>query len=226
MIQRIHEIKTGTKLIGIHGKAGSGKDTICAYLAENYQNVYREAFADSLKATCAAAFGVPLSYFYDLDMKEIINPYWGVSYRKMAQYLGTELFRNNIDSLIPEGRSDFWIRRLTGLINGDLIGSSENQNGAFVSYNEDDIIVVPDVRFGNETDWIQANSGIVIWVQRPDSLQVGINGHISEADIDTNGMYKISNFDTLRSLYDQVDFFAQSEGLKPIETNEIDLSKI
>lgn len=223
MIQKVHEVTTGVKLIGIHGKAGSGKDTICSYLHEHYKNVYREAFADSLKATCAAAFGVPLDFFHDPDMKEITDEFWGVSYRKMAQYLGTEMFRDNIAGLLPDGRSDFWIRRLTGLLNGQLIGSSDLQNNDFITYTEEDVIIVPDVRFGNETDWIESNGGVVIHIHgfiSPTRRDVPF--HSSESEISTATMYSISNTGTLEDLHEKVAHFAIIQELEP----SIDISQI
>ena len=103
------------KLIGIHGHAGVGKDTVADYLGR-YQNVYKEAFADPLKRACAAAFGVPLEWFYDRELKEQ-KLFWGVTPRQTAQFVGTEMFRETIHKLTGGGTpKDFlpshWIRLL------------------------------------------------------------------------------------------------------------------
>lgn len=226
MIQRIHEVTSGVKLIGVHGKAGSGKDSICYYLSQNYKHVYKEAFATPLKEACAKAFGLPVDFFNDTEMKELTNVFWNVSPRKMAQYVGTELFRNNIEGLIADGRSDFWIRRLTGLLNGDLTGADTNQ-GDYIDYGAEDTVVVTDVRFGNEADWIVSNGGIMIHITREGSDgNVGIAGHPSEADIDTSQMWLIVNDGSLEDLHEDVERFVTAYTNTYNLESLIDISKL
>jgi len=216
MIQRVHEVTSGVKLVGIHGKAKSGKDSICWYLSQNYKRIYKEAFATPLKEACAKAFGVPIDFFNDSDMKEMTNDYWGVSPRKMAQYVGTELFRDHIEGLIADGRSDFWIRRLTGTLNGDLTGADENQ-GDYVGYESGDTVIITDVRFSNESDWVLSNGGIMIHVIRDSATgNVGISNHPSEANIDTTDFYLIDNNFSLEDLHEAVDTFAQLNELESL----------
>ncbi len=197
---------TDLKLIGIHGHAGVGKDTIGAYLASNYCNVYGESFAAPLKEACAWAFGLDREDFDDPDLKNEVNEYWGVSPRMMAQFVGTELFRQGIIHYglpIKQDSRNFWIHRLAGRLTGALNEYKTNP------YTSGDCVVIRDVRFQNEYDWIIQNEGIVIHVVRPGFTgNVGIANHASEAGISFNtpeATFHVSNDSTLNHLYEQVD---------------------
>ena len=196
---------TDLKLIGIHGHAGVGKDTISAYLHSNYKNVYGEAFAGPLKDACVEAFGIEREFFDDPDLKNIPNEYWKVSPRQIAQFVGTELFRQNIWQLVGwDVGNSFWIHRLEGRLTGAL-GEYKNN-----PYAPGDCVIISDVRFQNEYDWIIANEGIIIHVTRPGCTgNVGISGHSSEAGIPNfhtpEAYFHVDNSGTLDELYAKVD---------------------
>lgn len=194
---------TDLKLIGIHGHAGVGKDTIGAYLQYNYCNVYGESFADPLKEACAWAFGLDRDDFDDPDLKNVVNEYWGVSPRAMAQFVGTEMFRTIVAQLLKGTGDNFWIYRLAGRLTGAL---NEYKT---TPYTPGDCVIIRDVRFQNEYDWIVANEGIVIHVTRPGHTgNVGISNHASEAGISfttPEATFHVSNDSTLEHLYEQVD---------------------
>jgi hypothetical protein len=137
------------QLIGIYGRAGSGKDTIAEYLYTHFKNVYSKAFAEPLKAAAAIAFGIDPDIFNNRAFKEQTNPFWGVSPRQIAQFFGTEMFRDTAPKLLGvEMGTNFWIHRLEGQLNGDLYTYEEGE------YCDGDTVVIPDVRFQNEYDWI------------------------------------------------------------------------
>ena len=56
-------------LIGLSGKAGSGKDTAAEYLMAMH-GFRQVAFADPLRAVVSAVFGVPPADFRDREAKE------------------------------------------------------------------------------------------------------------------------------------------------------------
>lgn len=58
------------QIVGISGRAGAGKDTLAAALAEHHQLV-PVAFAATLKEICAHLFDVPLQYFNDRELKNV-----------------------------------------------------------------------------------------------------------------------------------------------------------
>lgn len=197
------------KLIGIYGHAGVGKDTVSAHLHFTYKNVYGESFAGPLKAACSEAFGIDLEDFTDPDVKNVINDYWGVSPRMIAQFVGTELFRNNVGKLLDTKYmiipgENFWITRLGGRLIGAL---NEYKNNP---YTPGDCVVISDVRFQNEYDWIIANDGIVIHLTRPGFIgNVGIINHASESGISNlhtpEATFHVSNDSTLEALYEKVE---------------------
>ena len=191
-------LSNGVNLIGISGHAGSGKDSLATYLHTFYQNVYIESFAGPLKAACSQAFGIPIEQFSDRDLKEERNEYWNVSPREIAQYIGTEFFRERINELTRDDPS-FWIRRLEGKLLGQLLLEGDGE------YAEGDTVIIQDVRFQDEYDWIVGTGGIILHITRPGHIgNVGISGHASEAGFEfTNPevTHVIENNGTLEELF-------------------------
>ena len=198
------------KLIGICGHAGAGKDTVGKYLIDTRDNTYKLAFADPLKMAVKEMFGVMEDDLYDSVMKERPNNFWGVSPRQMAQFFGTEMVRDTLPKLIPDVGQNFWVHRMVQ----KLIGA-ENQ----VEYDSDDVVVITDVRFQNEYDWIINNGGIIIHLTRTGADgTVGIPGHASEAGIHFHaGMqtYSLDNDTTLEALYEKVDTIIAHANIYP-----------
>lgn len=190
------------KLIGIHGHAGVGKDTAAMWITQNYEACYGEAFAKPLKAACAAAFGIPRDYFNDPELKEQ-ETFWSVSPRKIAQFVGTEMFRQGSAALYVDKGPSHWVNfleaRLTGL-------SAPPEGEGF--YESGDTVIISDVRFQDEADWIWNNGGHIIHILRPGHEgKVGIAGHASESGIDytnSNNWSLIRNDSSLEVLYAQL----------------------
>lgn len=189
------------QLIGITGHAGSGKDTVASYIQKKYKNTYIEHFADPLKKACAAAFGIPENWFYDRELKEQETP-WAVSPRKIAQFVGTEMFRTVVTNLYGEFTYSHWIR----LLEMRLTGVSHPPEGEGY-YSSGDTIIIPDVRFQDEAEWIQQNRGIILRITRKGfEGSVGILGHASEISY-SSGDYVIYNDNSKEILYETVDEF-------------------
>lgn len=199
------------KLIGIHGKAGSGKDVIATYLHKTRPNTWTEAFANPLKAAAAAMYGIPLERFNDREHKELPNDYWNVSPRQIAQFFGTEMVRNTIGMLIPEIGTDFWVKRMEGRLTNQLDD---------IEYEPGEVVVIPDVRFQNEYDWVLAQGGIIIHLTRSgaDGI-VGIRSHASEAGISNihtlERNWPICNDKSLDELYAEVDKCVSAYSIYP-----------
>lgn len=196
-------------IIAITGKAGSGKDTIADYLHEKYHNVWVESFATPLKRVCSEAFGIPLENFNDSELKEQTDEFWKVSPRKIAQFVGTEMFRDQVKWLVPGITDNFWIARMDALINGQL----DTIEGA--TYDQDDTIVISDLRFQNEYQYVSAKSGLIIHLTRDDAPDtVGIPGHSSESGIIFDDIvYSVTNNGTKEELYAQVEEILTASGI-------------
>ena len=195
-------LSSGIKLIAISGAAGSGKDTVCNFLCDTYKDYYYEPFAYGLKQAAAAAFGIPEEAFHDRDKKEIPDPFWQVSPRKIAQFFGTEMFRQTIKNLIPHVQENFWVERMYGRLNGHLVPDDVG------AYEPGDTVVIPDLRFQNEYEFLIANKAIILHLTRPGADgTVGIPNHPSEAGINFHtkeNFYEIINDGTIAELHRKV----------------------
>lgn len=177
-------------LIGVLGRKGSGKDTISDYIVNKYR-YEKMVLAEPLKNACKILFNFSDEQLYG-DQKETIDPSWGTSPRKVFQYLGTDIFRNDIHKIIPDIGDNFWVNLLRIKYLQKL---KENKNIK---------IIMSDIRFQNEVDMVRQLGGIVIKLTRP-SIN-NSDAHESEKNIDNiNGNFNIINDGTLEELYKKVD---------------------
>ena len=124
-------------LFGIHGKAGSGKDTVAKHLTDNY-GFLRNAFADPLKRAAQQMFYLTQAETWEDSLKEVVIPYWGMSPRELFQKLGTEGGRNVFGE-------DVWLKRWLY---------------HYRQFKDNTHYVVPDVRFENEATHVRSLGGV------------------------------------------------------------------
>lgn len=181
-------------IVGIIGKAGSGKDTIGDFLVDRYA-FKKFSLADRLKACVQVMFMLDDCTMHSREAREKPLkdfPEWSV--RKLLQFIGTELFRNNFDQ-------DIWVKLLKKQIRE----------------SEANLIVVTDVRFPNEIEGIMEMSNsedfkvcfIKVFREGKDGYNVGIANHASEK-YDLEGDYMINNNGTILELYDKVSSIINS----------------
>lgn len=165
------------KFIGLAGKAGSGKDSAREILERNH-GYHGFAFADPIRRMLGQL--IDPKYINDRDKKESPIPGLWVSYRELAQTLGTEWARECLCD-------NFWLK---------------------VAYNhmqtiKSDYIVISDVRFANEAQWVRNMGGILWQIDRPGLDPV--REHISESDtfkIDK----RLQNDGSLSDLVSKIDY--------------------
>jgi hypothetical protein len=140
-------------IIGLNGIAGAGKDSVADGLIQwslqGNRELYpmrKESFAGGLKRACIELFGFADNAYEDRTIKEGIDPVWGFSPRWAAQYVGTDLLREHI-------ADDFFIRSMISRCN------KAAQH-----------VVVSDVRFDNEAEWILSVGGIVLTIDAGDRI--------------------------------------------------------
>lgn len=177
-------------IIGVNGYAGAGKDTVCNMIREQliHNDIPTEklAFANPLKRATAEAFGIPLEDFHDEDKKDVRNSFWGLSPREMLQKVGTDCFRDIV-------RYDFWIKRMEQAV-----------------HNSDaEVILISDVRFQNEAEFVWRMNGVILIVSREGkTANVGIANHKSNNIVECEGKEKdsfaINNSGTLSELHRKV----------------------
>jgi hypothetical protein len=182
------------KIIGISGKKFNGKDTIGDYLVKKY-GYTRIGFADALKEACRCIFGFDEEQLYG-NKKETIDDFWKVTPRAILQYVGTDMFRDNIEKIIPHVKKDIWLRVIEKKINNIL------------EINPDSKFVITDLRFENESQFINKLGGIKIRVTRQINNDKNnlYSFHDSEKEIDKLSVnYDMSNDGTLNELYENID---------------------
>lgn len=192
-------------LIGLSGKAGSGKSTAADYLTL-WHGYHQFAFAGALKHVVQTVFP-----FTDSQMtcgKEVVDPRCGRSPRWCLQHLGTA-FR--------EAWPEVWIWNLRREILD------------FLALNGQRPIVVTDVRFEDEAEALKKMGAVLVRIERSEGLRMagrdarptrdagafgpcasGIPGHVSETDLDDYGVgggwdYVILNNGPVKDLYGNLE---------------------
>lgn len=151
------------RLIGITGKAGSGKDTAADYLVREHG--YRKyALAGPLKAMLRA-IDVPCD---TQEEKAAINPVFGVTNRYLAQSLGTEWMRECV-------AEDGWLRLARQYIETQRELSRLSEDGSPRG------VVVADIRYDNEAEMIKKMGGTILKINRRTEDIAG--SHVSETGI-------------------------------------------
>lgn len=152
------------RLIGITGRAKSGKDTSAGIIREYFQNQNKSvdiySFASPLKKIARDIFKFSDFELNTPDGKESHNNFWDITPRKFLQILGTDMFRNVF-------RDDVWLKCAE----------------LYLTDNMADVIIIPDVRFNNEAEFIKKYKGIIIQIYRS-NWENDFSGHVSEQGID------------------------------------------
>lgn len=183
------------KIIGIHGHAYAGKDTVAAFLMRGKKMApsHTISFATPLKVAADGIFG---HFNYALGDKEAMRPEWGVSQRVILQSLGASLRKGLGESI--------FINSLVKTLNYRFNCTSLND---YSSMTIPLYIIIPDVRFKNEVDWVYSQGGTILHVKRPGADgKVGIPQHISESTLTLKGenTYVILNDGSLKELEKKV----------------------
>ncbi len=184
-----------TKLIGLTGLAGAGKNEAANALVGHGWS--QDAFANRMRTAMLALDPIVWAddYYEPLRLAELVRDYgWDTTkreypeVRRLLQKFGTEAGREIhgencwVDALMRD-----WHR---------LDGTPVYTNG----------LVVTDVRFQNEAEAIRSHGGWVIEVVRP-GLQRLPGNHASEAGFDPDLIdYTIYNDGTIDSLHEEMIF--------------------
>lgn len=180
-------------ILGLLARRTYGKDTIADYLVKSY-SYKKVSIASPLKEACRVLFNFNDDQLYG-NSKETIDPNWGVAPRNIYQYLGTDIFRNDIEKIIPGIGDNFWINNIKIQYEKAL---KEDNNVNFV---------IADVRFQNEVDIIHQLGGKVIKIERNLNINNTTDTHESEKNIDfiSNYNFLIENNGSLDELYSKVN---------------------
>lgn len=185
-------------LIGLSGKAGSGKSTVGDYLAGAH-GYAQFAFAGALKEVVQTAF-----HFTDEQMafkKEAVDPRCGKSPRWCLQHFG---------SAFQEVWPKVWIYNLCFEILDFQAALGQHH------------IVVTDVRFRDEAEALKKMGAVLVRIERDkdhslEACATGIEGHISEMDLDgwEGWDYRIANDGSMADLAADVENMLTALALNP-----------
>lgn len=196
-------------ILGISGKAGAGKDTVCKMIVytiwyyncsqhlqpfslEHYNNTYEKfgdviyftywyktSFANKLKQCLSDILNVSISKFEDNEFKKSEVEWLGITVRELLQKFGTAI-RNEVSD-------DFWVKACLN------------------NLEKDGNYLITDVRFKSEAKGIKDLEGIIIRVNREGA---GAGNHISEIDLDDYSFdYVINNDGDMEDLLLKVKEF-------------------
>lgn len=168
-------------IIGLCGKAGSGKDTVADRLTDKW-GFTRVAFADILKRSIGRdIFGLSRNQLWGND-KEVIDGRYGASPRKILQLAG-----ESMRSIWP----DIWVEALLRQM------------------EPDGMYVISDVRYPNEARAITGGGRGMLWsIERDGAGAVnGVPDHSSETSLDgfTSYNFVAYNNGTMEELFEKVD---------------------
>jgi hypothetical protein len=150
------------KLIGIAGAKGSGKDTL-ANLILTYSPGYRKySMADPIR-TVGRIMGFTDEEMLDPVKKEQAAEFLGISWRKFAQWFGTDIMRDYLNILVPH-EHQIWVRLAE----------------RYFDHSPGIKFIIPDIRFDDEADMIRRRNGAMILVK---GRTTGIDIHKSEKGI-------------------------------------------
>lgn len=143
-------------LIGIAGRARTGKNTLANFIQAQHNGYYQYAFAGPIRAMLKAGLGIDMDGSWG-DTKEQEIPLLGKSPRQLMQTLGTEWGRQLV-------HPDLWVLLAHQLLMRRGPG-----------------MIITDLRFENEAAWVRRNRGVVLHLQR--NAAPAVNDHSSESGL-------------------------------------------
>lgn len=178
-------MKKFPKIIGLTGKAGSGKDTSLNILKEYLgENLIHLTFAGPLKEGIAKTFFTDPNILMDQDLKKTYcsEPYKGqkITWRQVMQQVG-DFYRDNFGS-------DFFV---------NIMRRQLDEHFSFNTY-----ICITDVRFDNEAALIKEYGGFIVSIDRDTNVN---DTHKSEQPISNNYIdYHVDNNGSIEHLGQQL----------------------
>lgn len=220
-------------ILGLHGPAGAGKDTVADYMVSEHGWTKKVSFSKNLKEICKAVFY--LSEYQVEDQRGKMDPFRSkmtftsgnlgsimlLMSRTHANYPISNESMQKVRSLV--GRELMTPREVLQLVGTDVcrelipsyhMDCFKNQ----LDFKSDDHYIITDVRFPNEADMVVNDLGGVVVKLKRDNNEISINRrHASETSLsDWGGFFSLINNDQdgVQTLYTKVDKFIEEE-LKP-----------
>jgi hypothetical protein len=201
-------------LIGIHGRIGSGKDTVGNIILFLLHKEHLKAtdlqfdpnidysygshgfqirkMAGKLKQIASILTGISAENFESQEFKKMqMHSCWGMTYREFLQKIGTDAMRNGL-------HEDTWL-------NAFWVDYKPPMNVTYKvsDYSKYPKWIITDIRFENEYNSVKEREGLMIKVERPG---IETQSHASETGLDhiTDWDWVIQNDGTIEDLISMV----------------------
>jgi hypothetical protein len=182
-------------MYGLTGEMGSGKTTVSDYLVKHY-GFDEMAFANPIKQIAIIMGFRHIDVYGTQKDKMLINPNMGISGREFMQKFGTEGMREMMPAILPNLDLGYfgspWIKILDNQIKNRMEEGLMNP------------VVISDVRFLNEADYLLNNHNCLIRIIRPSENRNC--EHKSESELsEIEASLTIVNDGSLQDLYAKID---------------------
>lgn len=173
------------RIIAICGAKRAGKDSIATLLQEMYGYEHLKISA-RLKEVTRLLFDFTADQV-ESETKDMIDPRWGTTPRRLMQFLGTEVMQYHIKEVLPGQERSFWIK--------SVIREIESTNKKYV---------ISDLRFLHEATLLRSHGACILKVQRKFTGRP-LDTHISELEyLDIKEDVSIYNSGSMLHLRNQV----------------------
>ncbi|MGL5921971.1 hypothetical protein [Chroococcidiopsis sp.] len=205
------------KLIGFSGAIGSGKDEAASYLVSRYDKVYHVKIAHVLQDLVAVIAGF---YREDTSHRQLFDDRnWKEHYALMTisdqVWTPRELLKAIGNGMRDAIHPQLWVDVLD-----DKISTLPN----------DAIVVISDIRYPNEMDWLLSNRGEALYIRRASAeeafyqSQAGKEIHASESHLETlrfRSTFCLSNNGTLEQFHDTLSWVMDEIAERDQQVKEI-----
>ena len=205
-------MRTNLKIIGLTGNAGAGKDTTAAMLSPwRFTPI---AFADALREEVCNAFDVSNVFFHERQLKESPSPIFAFGrsadrlFRDRVYHLGLDL--NQPRS--PREVLQVWGTEYRRAADPQYwVGQAAHQVQSLFRRGRMRVVIT-DVRFPNEAQWVRSMGGEIWRVHRMVSLAAGAH----QSDVAMTGQRidrEVHNDGSLHELSNEVGRLLELAGL-------------
>lgn len=157
-------------VVGVSGKIGSGKTTLCDGISKTFPSVLVRNFADRLKEEVAMHLDIDVALCYTHGGKNTRFDEYGMTLGEIFQQWGTRL-----RGMHP----DIWVLALQSYV---------AKRAREKDPNEQLLVVIGDVRFPNECEWVHRVGGVLIRLEGDPACERARSKrdlqHVSETALD------------------------------------------
>lgn len=137
------------RVIAVCGFKRSGKDTVADFIVNNF-GYKKIKISEGLKNMIKCTFNMTEEQL-ETDVKDHVDDRWGVSPRRIMQFMGTEIMQYEIQKIMPEIGRNFWIKTLVD---------------KYIDKYPNDMFVISDLRFIHEYEMLKKYNPCIIRVDR------------------------------------------------------------